>query len=182
MKALLLLSLLVAVSPAPAASPPVFKVMTIPIAMFAQESDMIIEATVTKIEGVEGARVASCTPTATWKGKPDEVVQFLASRTWTCDISTAVQGERVVLFLKAGDSGQLSIYHSGRGRMLRREFEGREYESFYGDISFPENSVTSFDELSRASYSCGVELSELKRLVAEAIEAARQAAEQEAGK
>ena len=183
MKPFLLLAVLVAgLSPAAVSSPP-FKVRTLPIAMLAQDSDLIIEATVTKVEvGASGTRVARCTPTATWKGQPNEVVEFLASPTWACDISTAVPGERVVLFLEVDEAGQLCIFHSGRGRMPRRELAGREYATFHGEISFPENTVTTFDKHVAGSYNQGVEIGELKRLVAQAIEAARQAAEQGAGK
>jgi hypothetical protein len=161
-------------------APLVFKVRTIPIALMAQESDLIIEASVTEVvAGADGTRVAKCKPTANWKGQASDVVEFLASPTWTCDISTAEAGERVLLFLKVGESGQLYIYHSGRGRMPLREFEEHSYATFFGDITFPEKTVKVFDEHVRSLYNQGVELGELKRLVAEAIEAARRAAEPE---
>jgi hypothetical protein len=53
----------------------------------------------------------------TWRGEPLEMVNFLASATWTCDTSTAVAGERAVLFLQDVGEPVLHITHSGRGRM-----------------------------------------------------------------
>jgi hypothetical protein len=66
--------------------------------------------------------------------------------------------------------------------MPRREYAGREYAIVFGEVSFPENTVTTFDEHSRSMYNHGVEIGELKRLVTEAIVAARKASEQGAGK
>src|SRR5262245_20020082 len=134
MRHLVLLALMAGLIEIGAVPAPVFRVRTIPFALMAQEGDLIIEASVTEVVvGSGDTRVAKCKPTAIWKGQAGDMIEFLASPTWTCDISTAVAGERALLFLEAGESGQLHIYHSGRGRMPLREFEGHSYATFFGD-------------------------------------------------
>ena len=117
--------------------------------------------------------MASATPSQTWKGSAEQVVEFLASPTWTCDISTAIAGERVLLFLKADESGRLTILHSGRGRMPLRDVDGQQFATFFGDIRFPEGTVQKLEDSTKGTYDRGVELAQLKRLVDEAIEEAR---------
>jgi hypothetical protein len=63
-------------------------------------------------------RVATARVLEVWKGAAGEKVQFRASRTWTCDVSTAVMGETVVLFLAENPKDSvMSIAYDGIGRL-----------------------------------------------------------------
>lgn len=65
-------------------------------------------------------RVATARVLEVWKGTiAGETVRFRASKTWTCDVSTAVVGETVVLFLTDDpkDSAVMAIAFNGIGRL-----------------------------------------------------------------
>jgi hypothetical protein len=64
-------------------------------------------------------RVATARVLEVWKGSVGEEVQFRASKSWTCDVSTAVVGETVLLFLTDDpkDSAALAIAFNGIGRL-----------------------------------------------------------------
>ena len=76
------------------------KVAAISFDELVQRSDII---GVAKVETVTrpliGKRYAEAKMTEVWKGTQTERVEFLASPTWTCDISDAKKGEAVLLFL-----------------------------------------------------------------------------------
>src|SRR5688572_17287547 len=82
------------------------KVASISFEQLVQNSDIIVVA---KVESVShpliGKRYAKAKVMEVWKGTQTERVEFLASPTWTCDISEAKKGETVLLFLtKGGES------------------------------------------------------------------------------
>ncbi|HEV2762310.1 MAG TPA: hypothetical protein VGV38_04880 [Pyrinomonadaceae bacterium] len=107
----------------------------------AKSAKVIVVAQVEKVvdetpEGGAGAsgvrdlywerRVASARVLEVWKGTADERVRFRASRTWSCDVSTAVKGETVVLFLVDDPKDTLmAIAYSGIGRLPVVNNEGR---------------------------------------------------------
>ena len=92
---------------------------------------------------VIGKRYAKAKVAEVWKGTPTERVEFLASRTWTCDISEAKKGETVLLFLiKSNKSRSYAIAHSGRGRMPLRAVEGKSYATFWLDVRLPKDTPT----------------------------------------
>ena len=63
-------------------------------------------------------RMATARVLEAWKGTAGERVQFRASKSWTCDVSTAVVGETVILFLTDGENPPvMSIAYSGIGRL-----------------------------------------------------------------
>lgn len=64
-------------------------------------------------------RVATARVLEVWKGSAGETVQFRASKSWTCDVSTAVVGETIVLFLTDDpkDSAVMAIAFNGIGRL-----------------------------------------------------------------
>jgi hypothetical protein len=66
-------------------------------------------------------RVATARVLEVWKGNTGagETVKFRASKSWTCDASTAVRGETVVLFLADDpkDSSLMEIASNGIGRL-----------------------------------------------------------------
>jgi len=65
-------------------------------------------------------RVATARVLEVWKGTAaGETVQFRASKSWTCDVSTAIMGETVLLFLTDDpkDSTVMAIAFNGIGRL-----------------------------------------------------------------
>jgi hypothetical protein len=46
-----------------------------------------------------------------WKGRSEGRRRFRASATWTCDISSANDGEEIIAFVRGG-----RLLHAGRGR------------------------------------------------------------------
>jgi hypothetical protein len=167
----LALSLLTACS----ASRPAAEVAAIPISQLAQDSDVIVVARVTSVSsGLFTDRVARAVPLQKWKGHPEKEIEFLASPTWSCDITTAIPGETALLFLKVGESGQLTINHSGRGRMPVRRVGTQELATLFGDIRFPEGTVQAVPGPGNHQYKHGVELNALEQLVNEAIKQPRE--------
>jgi hypothetical protein len=61
-----------------------------------------------------------------WKGNPGSEVEIDLTRTWPCDGSRAVMGERAVFFLSRAD-GSLRIAHAGLGRFPIREAGDHRY-------------------------------------------------------
>jgi hypothetical protein len=150
------------------------RVATIPVAKLAEDSDLIVIARVTSVTGRWFARrTARATPIASWKGHPEEVVEFLASPTWTCDVSTAVPGETAVLFLRVDDTGRLTIGHSGRGRMPIVTVDEQAFATSYGDLTFPAGALQGVPGREQGPYSRGVDLGRLGEIVKGALEEAR---------
>lgn len=118
------------------------KVATISIKDIAQSSQVIVVADVIEIVDRSGVRVAMAKVVRGLKGAvPNDTIEFVAEKTWTCDISNAVLGERVLLYLikvrdrdgvtmfkqdlsKAASMSRSAgrvlyeLYHSGRGRIV----------------------------------------------------------------
>src|SRR5262249_53707456 len=120
------------------------KVAEIPLKKLVAQSDLIILAKVSKIEDGPAeiktqddrvfprVKVATAQVIETWKGTPLREVRFVASPLWTCDISDAEEGERVVLFLESRKGSPIpTIAHSGRGRMPLREVKGKLYATIW---------------------------------------------------
>jgi hypothetical protein len=157
------------------------KVAEIPLKELVAQSDVIVLVTVSKVEdGPAGikteddrffprVRVATAQVIETWKGTPLREVRYVASPLWTCDISNAERGERVVLFLeRRKDSPIMMIAHSGRGRMPLRRIEGTSYATIWSDdVQLPNGTVTIPGPEPRYSFIRSIELSKLKELVRE---------------
>jgi hypothetical protein len=90
-------------------------------------ADVIVVAKVERVSADAGAgRLAEARVLAVWKGKPDPVVTFRASKSWECDVSDAQDGETVVLFLvKKPKTTVMSITYWGQGRIPIREEGGK---------------------------------------------------------
>jgi hypothetical protein len=117
-------------------------------------SDMIVVATVTKVEvgpdDIQTAedrfhplKVATAQITETWKGAPVREIRYVASPTWTCDTSSAKEGERVVLFLKKRKGLKFLVdAHAGRGRMPLRDVGKKQYATLQDEVLLPEGTPT----------------------------------------
>lgn len=84
------------------------------------KSELIVVATVFYVRTEESQTIAMADVEAVWKGKvTGHTVEYVASPGWfACDVSSAREGERVVLFLERNPRDRrLSIAHYGRGRM-----------------------------------------------------------------
>jgi hypothetical protein len=90
-------------------------------------ADVIVIAKVERVSAdADAGRLAEARVLAVWKGKPDPVVTFRASKSWECNVSDAKEGEMVVLFLvKKPGTTVMSITYWGQGRVHIREESGR---------------------------------------------------------
>jgi hypothetical protein len=150
-RAILLVALIVGVCPPPDVSAAVGE---IGVKELATASDLIVLAKVSKVEDgpkqLRGVRpdmpplkVEVAQVIESWKGNPVREVRYVASPTWTCDTSTSVEGERVVLFLRSGKGLTLtSIAHSGRGRMPVREAMTKTYATLPDRVIVPKETPT----------------------------------------
>jgi hypothetical protein len=116
-------------------------------------SDLIVVATVTKIDvapddikAVEDryppVKVATAGVVETWKGTAVKEVHFVASPTRYCDIAAAKEGENLVLFLERHGNGPMMIAHVGRGGMSIHDVKGKPYATVSGQVNLPEGTGT----------------------------------------
>ena len=98
-------------------------------------ASLIVVAQVEKVNKKGNVNVATARVIDVWKGQSAEIVQFRASRSWVCDISEAIPGETVVLFL-AGDAQTdvMAIAYSGIGRLPVNDAEGRQTVMLYSSL------------------------------------------------
>jgi hypothetical protein len=154
------------------------EVVEIPLQKLVAQSDLIVVARVTKVEDGPAdvkteddrffprVKVATAEVIETWKGTPLREVRYVASPLWTCDISDAEKGERVVLFLGSRKGSPIMmIAHSGRGRMPLREVEGKTYATFWDEVELPKGTATIPGPEPKYSFTRSVELTKLKELV-----------------
>src|SRR5262249_27378133 len=90
--------------------------------------------------------IATAQVLETWKGKPVRQLRYNVSSTFVCDISSAKQGETVVLFLRRYEDSSLSITHAGRGRLPIREIQQKRYVGFFPDVILPHEWGTKREE------------------------------------
>lgn len=100
-----------------------FKVSTISLEALTKQSGTIVIAEVYEIVERAGVRVAVANVVEGVKpGSPIGTIEFVAEATWTCDISSAVVGERVLLFLS-------EVQKESRATMFRQELAEAASES-----------------------------------------------------
>lgn len=116
------------------------KVATITVNELYRSSDLVVIAEVKGIRNLSGIKIATADVQQIFKGRPAiKSVDLVAEEVWNCDISTAIKGERVLLYLRTtniespfdGQTRQIAnlgsqyrakgsrlydICHSGRGR------------------------------------------------------------------
>ncbi len=141
------------------------KVASTTVEDLADRSELIVVAKVEKVsKPLIGKRYAKATVTEVWKGDQAKSVEFLASPTWTCDISDAKKGETVVLFLvKSKESRSYQIAHSGRGRLVQRTINGKTCVDIWGDVRFPKDTPVASG--SDKDWIRAIEISTLRELV-----------------
>jgi hypothetical protein len=99
-------------------------------------------------------RVATARVLDVWKGTAGEKVQFRASKSWTCDVSTAIAGETVILFLVDDPKDSvMAIAYSGIGRLPVENNDGNARVLLYSSllskeikklIGIPEDTFRSY--------------------------------------
>jgi hypothetical protein len=120
------------------------KVGSIEFSNLVANCDLIVMAKVESVSsGLLGKKYGKAKVAEVWKGTKTQSVEFLASPTWTCDISEAKKGETVLLFLTKSDSSRsYVIAHSGRGRLPLRTVAGKSYATFWVDVRLPQRTPT----------------------------------------
>ena len=124
------------------------EVADITLRSLATSSDTIVVVKVTKIEPAADdisdvgdeyppVRVATARVLETWKGPDVKEVQFVATPTEFCDISSAKEGETLVLFLDRRNRQPMHIAHVGRGRMAVRNIQGKSYATLADEVKAP---------------------------------------------
>jgi hypothetical protein len=135
-------------------TPAVARVEPVTLKELVSSSDMIVLATVTRVEDApsglkhgEGLpdrrplRVATARVLEVWKGSPEPEVHYMASRSWVCDVTEANVGERAILFLsRCKGLPYLVIGHSGRGRMPLHEVGSVMFAVLPDQILLPKNT------------------------------------------
>ena len=92
----------------------------------------------------------------TWKGPETNRLEVSVGPTWTCDMSTAQQGENALFFLVCDRrTSVLRIGHDGRGRMPIWHDGGKTLASFWWEVGMPNGlevlpGQDPRDELTRA--------------------------------
>ena len=114
-----------------------------------KRSDYIVVGEVVAVDNVEQIKVAKVHVTRTLKGSPTQDVYFLASPTWTCDITSAEVGEKALFFFTKNQSATnpktqpfFQIAHSGRGKMPLRQIEGIDFVTSWSDVRLPKEINT----------------------------------------
>ena len=94
------------------------------------EAEYVAVVTVTQIKsitiGEKPYKLATAKVDRIFKGDAAETLQYIASPSWTCDVSHAEIGEKSILFLDhrgRASTTRLSIMNSGAGRLIYDEYE-----------------------------------------------------------
>ena len=104
----------------------------IPLRQLVSQVDLIVVAHIIRIEleqqGEARFGVAIARVDEVWKGSTDLELRVNLARWSACDISTAIKGEQVLLFLErdpASGGSDYRIGHQGRGRMPIETIDGQ---------------------------------------------------------
>lgn len=103
--------------------------------MLTRTASLIVVAQVENVTEKGDVSIATARVIDVWKGRSAGIVQFRASKSWTCDVSKAIPGETVVLFL-AGDAQTVvtAIAYSGIGRLPVNNAECMQTVMLYGSL------------------------------------------------
>ena len=113
----------------------------------ARGSSVIVVGVVTSVTGDGDNRDAQLRVENVFKGAVNarDLLTFAASPSWTCDISSAREGERLILFLDASPTRPgitskrptYAVARSGRGRILIDDHDGSPIAVLSGDVLVP---------------------------------------------
>jgi hypothetical protein len=103
--------------------------------MLTRTASLIVVAQVENVTEKGDVSIATARVIDVWKGRSAEIVQFRASKSWTCDVSKAIPGETVVLFLTDdAQTGITAIAYSGIGRLPVNNADGMQTVMLYGSL------------------------------------------------
>ena len=132
--------------------------------MLTRTATLIVVAQVESVTEKGNVRIATARTIDVWKGQLAGTVQFRASKSWTCDVSNAIPGETVVLFLvDDAQTGETAIAYSGIGRLPVNDAEGMQTVMLYGPLFT--KALKQEAGISQATVSGHVTLAMLKRHV-----------------
>jgi hypothetical protein len=151
------------------AAPAIAKVSSMPIEELVTGSEEIVIATVTDVSSKPAPHMkpiyASAVVQRTLKGSLAGAFRLRAYPTWSCDISEAVKGETVLLFLRRSDDGYFTIQYAGRGRMPLRVVDGRTYVTLWDDVVLPKAVPTIAGPDPKYAFIVSVELAYIESLI-----------------
>ncbi len=114
----------------------------IELAELVEASDLVGVGEVTGVRRtLLGRRIARLQVVENWKGAATEV-EFVASPSWICDITTASVGDTLVFFLARGRGRRYEVLHAGRGLMPVRETTAGPVADFWPDAQLPDDVAT----------------------------------------
>ncbi len=145
------------------------------IAQLVDKSERIVLAKVESVQSGPGPEIrqARATVKEVWKGPKVETVEYRITPGFACDITEAVIGETVLLFLVKEESGWGSAW-AGRGRMTLETLNTKEHLSYFNDVIFPDDTHSiTFSDDKKAGFDRGVELKLVKELVDKAMAAGK---------
>jgi hypothetical protein len=135
-------------------SPATGKVADIDLKDLVAESDLIVVGAVTRVEAapvdfmdvekhLRPVKIATARVVETWKGAVVQEVRFVASPTWTCDVTSAKEGEKLVLFLhRQANSPIMFVAHAGRGGMRLHDVKDKPYATVDDEVNLPKGTRT----------------------------------------
>jgi hypothetical protein len=112
-----------------------------------------------------GRRRATATILQSWKGPSHGDVTFVASSSWTCDISDALEEEEAVVFIRDG-----VLLHGGRGRMPVFTRDGQRLAAFWPEVRLPSSLLPEAGPQSEGEYVHAVPVGGLREAVAIALQ------------
>lgn len=128
------------------------------IIVVAQIEEVAVEQPENRTNGIREIawerRVATARVLDIWKGTAGEKIQFRASKSWTCDVSTAIVGETVILFLVDDPKDSvMAIAYSGIGRLPIENHDGNSRVLLYSSLLSKEiKKLTGIPEDTFRSY------------------------------
>ena len=103
--------------------------------MLTRTASLIVVAQVENVTENGDVSIATARVIDVWKGRSAGSIQFRASKSWTCDVSTAIPGETVVLFLAGDDQTAVTaIAYSGVGRLPINTTESIQTVMLFGSL------------------------------------------------
>ena len=118
------------------------KVRSLNVNEISSYSDVIVIAEIVSLRTKnKNEKIAKTKAIEVLKGEIPNEFEFGASPSWECDISHAISGESVLLFLNRVKGKKIySVAHSGRGYMPIRVIANKKYIAVPLDVKVPEDA------------------------------------------